>query len=162
MLGASWQRCRVHFLRNALACVAKKDGAMVSAALKSAFELSDREAAHERWGELLNVFDGSHPKLATLMRSAEHDVLAYKHFPASHNRQLHSTNPLERLNNEIKRRTRVVGIFPNDAAITRLLDVMMMEQNDEWAIARRYVTLETIGDVCEDQRVDTVKLAALA
>ena len=162
VLGASWQRCRVHFMRNALACVARKDGAMVSAALKSAFELSDRKGAHARWGELMGVFDASHPKLAALMRGAENDVLAYKHFPPEHHRQLHSTNPLERLNKEIKRRTRVVGIFPNDAAITRLVGALMMEQNDEWAIARRYMTLETMGNVCDDQRVDTVALAALA
>ncbi len=95
------------------------------------------------------------------MSEAEHDVLAYKTFPREHWSQLHSTNPLERLNKEIKRRTRVVGIFPNDAAIVRLVGAMMLEQNDEWAVTRRYMTLETIGTVCDDQNVDVAKLAAL-
>ena len=162
VLGASWQRCRVHFMRNALACVPKKASAMVSAAIRTAFDLADPEDAHRRWGELVEVFDSSHTKLATLMRAAEHDVLAYKRFPAERHRQLHSTNPLERLNKEIKRRTRVVGIFPNDASIERLVGAMMMEQNDEWAIARRYMTLETMSGVCDDQAVDAVKLAALS
>ena len=161
VLGASWQRCRVHFMRNALACVAKKDSAMVSAAIRTAFDRAEPEAAHERWGELVAVFEASHARLAALMKAAEEDVLAYKRFPAEHHRQLHSTNPLERLNKEIKRRTRVVGIFPNDASIERLVGAMMMEQNDEWAIARRYMTLETMAGVCEDRAVDTVALAAL-
>ena len=161
VLGASWQRCRVHFMRNALACVPKKASAMVSAAIRTAFDLPNAEDAHRRWGELVEVFDSSHTKLAALMRAAEHDVLAYKRFPIEHHRQLHSTNPLERLNKEIKRRTRVVGIFPNDASIERLVGAMMMEQNDEWAIARRYMTLETMSGVCEDQAVDAVALAAL-
>ena len=153
VLGASWQRCRVHFMRNALACVPKRASAMVSAAIRTAFDLADPEDAHRRWGELVEVFDSSHPKLAALMRSAEEDVLAYKRFPPEHHRQLHSTNPLERLNKEIKRRTRVVGIFPNDASIERLIGAMM--------IARRYTVLETMSSVCEDRAVEAVAFAAL-
>ena len=98
VLSASWQRCRVHFMRNALSCVPKPAQAMVSAELRTAFELPELEAAHRRWGELVDVFESTHPRLAALMRSAEADVLAYKHFPSGHHRQLHSTNPLERLN----------------------------------------------------------------
>ena len=161
VLSASWQRCRVHFMRNALACVQKPAQAMVSAALRTAFELPELEAAHRRWRDLIEVFESSHPKLAALMESAEEDVLAYKHFPSGHHRQLHSTNPLERLNKEIKRRTRVVGIFPDDPSIERLVGAMMMEQNDEWAVARRYMSLEAIESVCDDALVDAVKLATL-
>jgi len=96
-------------MRNALSYVPKPAQAMVSAALRTAFELPELEAAHRRWRDLIEVFESSHPRLAALMESAEEDVLAYKHFPPGHHRQLHSTNPLERLNKEIKRRTRVVA-----------------------------------------------------
>ncbi len=161
VIGAGWQRCRVHFMRNALQRVPKRAQAMVTAALRTAFDQRDAEAAHAQWRQLMDVFESSHPKLAELMSDAEHDVLAYKAFPREHWAQLHSTNPLERLNKEIKRRTRVVGIFPNDAAIVRLVGAMMLEQNDEWAVTRRYMTLETIGSVCDDSNVDVAKLAAL-
>jgi putative transposase len=161
VIGAGWQRCRVHFMRNALQRVPKRAQAMVAAALRSAFDQGDPEAAHAQWRQLIDVFDSSHPKLSELMSEAEHDVLAYKSFPREHWSQLHSTNPLERLNKEIKRRTRVVGIFPNDPAIVRLVGAMMLEQNDEWAVTRRYMTLETIGSVCDDRNVDVAKLAAL-
>jgi transposase-like protein len=94
------------------------------------------------------------PKLATMMDDAEHDVLAYMSFPPQHRVKLHSTNPLERLNGEIKRRTEVVGIFPNEAAITRLVGAILLEQNDEWAVQRaRYMTLETIAAMGDDPAV---------
>ena len=147
VIGAGWQRCRVHFMRNALQRVPKRAQAMVTAALRTAFDQNDAEAAHAQWRQLIDVFEGSHPKLAELMNDAEHDVLAYKAFPREHWSQLHSTNPLERLNKEIKRRTRVVGIFPNDAAIVRLVGAMMLEQNDEWA-----VTIHDAGDHRECMR----------
>ena len=95
------------------------------------------------------------------MLRAEDDVLAYKTFPQVHWRQIHSTNPLERLNKEIKRRTNVVGIFPNGAAIRRLVGALMLEQNDEWAVTRRYMTLETVATICEDNTMDPAKIAAL-
>jgi transposase-like protein len=161
VIGAGWQRCRVHFMRNALQRVPKRAQAMVTAALRTAFDQGDAESAHAQWRQLIDVFEESHPKFAELMSDAEHDVLAYKAFPREHWSQLHSTNPLERLNKEIKRRTRVVGIFPNDPAIVRLVGAMMLEQNDEWAVTRRYMTLETIGSVCDDSNVDVAKLAAL-
>ena len=95
------------------------------------------------------------------MLRAEDDVLAYKTFPQAHWRQIHSTNPLERLNKEIKRRTNVVGIFPNEPAIRRLVGALMLEQNDEWAVSRRYMTLETVAAICEDATMDPAKIAAL-
>ena len=161
VVGAGWQRCRVHCMRNALQRVPKRGQSMVTAALRTAFDQPNAEAAHAQWRQLIEVFEGSHPKLAALMSAAEYDVLAYKAFPREHWSQLHSTNPLERLNKAIKRRTRVVGIFPNDAAIVRLVGALMLEQNDEWAVTRRYMTLETIGSVCDDKAIDVAKLAAL-
>ncbi len=100
-------------------------------------------------------------KLAALMQEAEDDVLTYMTFPKDHRTRLHSTNPLECLNKEIKRRTHVVGIFPNQNAIVRLVGALMLEQNDEWAVTRQYMTLETIDEVCKDQTVDVAKIATV-
>ena len=161
VLGATIQRCRVHFMRNALAAVGKKDKAIVTAALRTAFEQDTLNAAKAQWAKLIDVFRPRHPKLADLMAWAEDDVLAYKTFPQSHWRQIHSTNPLERLNKEIKRRTNVVGIFPNEAAITRLVGALMLEQNDEWAVTRRYMTLETVAMVCQDAPLDAAQIASI-
>jgi len=161
VLGATIQRCRVHFMRNALACVGKKDKPIVTAALRTAFEADSQEAAKEKWGSLINAFEARYPKLAELMLRAEEDVLAYKIFPQAHWQQIHSTNPLERLNKEIKRRTSVIGIFPNEAAITRLVGALMLEQNDEWAITRRYMSLETVRELCNDARLDAAKIASI-
>jgi transposase-like protein len=124
VLGATIQRCRVHFMRNALACVGKKDKpiaranvyrerqALTWAALRTAFEADSQAAAKEKWRSLMTAFESRYPKLAELMVRAEDDVLAYKAFPQAHWQQIHSTNALERLNKEIKRRTNVIGIFP--------------------------------------------------
>ncbi len=161
VLGASVQRCRVHFMRNALACVGKKDRAIVTAALRTAFDQETLAASRENWAKLIDAFRPRHAKLADLMERAEDDVLAYKTFPAPHWRQIHSTNPLERLNKEIKRRTNVVGIFPNEAAITRLVGALMLEQNDEWAVTRRYMTLETVAAICDNQIMDAATIAAM-
>lgn len=152
VFSATWQRCRVHFMRNALAHVGVKQRAMVSAAIRTAFEQETAEAAHAEWRIVADRLRERFPRLAALMDDAEYDVLAYRRFPAEHRRQLHSTNPLERLNGEVKKRTRVVGIFPNDKAIKRLVGAILLEQNDEWAVTRRYMTLETmaqIGDQCD-------------
>jgi len=161
VLGATIQRCRVHFMRNALAGVAKKDKAIVAAALRTAFDQDTLEASKAQWAKLIDAFQPRHPKLAELMARAEDDVLAYKTFPESHWRQIHSTNPLERLNKEIKRRTNVVGIFPNEAAITRLVGALMLEHNDEWAVTRRYMTLETVQQVCDDNSLDAAQIASI-
>lgn len=142
VLKATWQRCRVHFMRNALAHAGKTQRRMVSAAIATAFAQETADAAHAQWQSVADQMREKLPKLAALMDSAEHDVLAFMDFPKAHRLQIHSTNPLERLNAEIKRRTDVVGIFPNDAAIVRLVGAMMLEQNDEWSLQRRYMQLE--------------------
>ena len=161
VMGASVQRCRVHFMRNALACVGKKDRPIVTAALRTAFDQETIAASKEHWAKLIDAFEARHPKLADLMRRAEDDVLAYKTYPKEHWPKIHSTNPLERLNKEIKRRTNVVGIFPNEAAITRLVGALMLEKNDEWAVTRRYMTLETVAAICEEGAMDPALIAAL-
>ena len=161
VLGATVQRCRVHFMRNALASVGKKDKAIVTAALRTAFEADSLEASKEKWRKLIDAFEPHHAKLAELMTRAEDDVLAYKSLPRAHWQQIHSTNPLERLNKEIKRRTNVIGIFPNEAAVTRLVGALMLEQNDEWAVTRRYMSLETVRDVCNDGTLDAAQIASI-
>jgi putative transposase len=115
---------------------------MVSAAIGTVFVQETAEAARKQWRSVADQFRDKLPKLATCMDEAENDVLAFMGFPRAHWTQIYSTNPLERLNAEIKRRTNVVGIFPNDAAIVRLVGAMMLEQNDEWSLNRRYMQLE--------------------
>lgn len=119
--------------------------------LATAFAQDTAEAASTQWRAVADQIRPKVPKLAKLMDDAEHDVLAYMSFPKEHRAKLHSTNPIERLNGEIKRRTDVVGIFPNDEAIIRLVGALLLEQNDEWAVQRaRYMTLETIGTMSDD------------
>jgi putative transposase len=151
ILSATWQRCRVHFMRNALAHAGKSGRRVVSAFVATAFAQNDAESATQQWRRVADQLRPKVPKLAPLMDEAEPDVLAYMTFPPQHRAKLHSTNPLERLNGEIKRRTEVVGIFPNEAAITRLVGAILLEQNDEWAVQRsRYMTLETIAPILDD------------
>lgn len=160
VLTASWQRCRVHFMRNALAHAGKSGRRVVSAFIATAFAQDDAQAARDQWRRIADQLRPSVPKLAALMDQAEADVLAYMSFPAAHRVKLHSTNPLERLNGEIKRRTEVVGIFPNEAAITRLVGAILLEQNDEWAVQRaRYMTRETMTEMIEPP---ATKLPAVA
>jgi len=125
VLGATVQRCRVHFMRNALACVGKKDRPIVTAALRTAFDQKTLAASKTHWTKLIEAFQPRHSKVAELMERAEDDVLAYKTFPKDHWKQIHSTNPLERLNKEIKRRTNVIGIVPNEHAIRRLVGELL-------------------------------------
>jgi putative transposase len=151
---ATWQRCRVHFMRNILAHAGKSGRRVVSAFIGTAFAQNDAEAASLQWRRIADQLRPKLPKLARLMDEAEPDVLAYMTFPAQHRTKLHSTNPIERLNGEIKRRTEVVGIFPNEAAITRLVGALLLEQNDEWAVQRsRYMTLESITRTGDDTAV---------
>jgi transposase-like protein len=151
VLCATWQRCRVHFMRNALAHAGKSGRRVVSAFVATAFAQNDADSAKQQWRRVADQLRPKVPKLAALMDEAEPDVLAYMTFPVQHRVKLHSTNPLERLNGEIKRRTDVVGIFPNEAAITRLVGAILLEQNDEWAVQRsRYMTLETIAPIPDD------------
>ena len=151
LLCATWQRCRVHFMRNALAHAGKSGRRVVSAFIGTAFAQETLEAASQQWRSVADQMRPKLPKLAALMDDAEPDVLAYMTFPKEHRAKLHSTNPIERLNGEIKRRTEVVGIFPNEAAITRLIGAILMEQSDEWAVQRaRYMTLETMAPVSDN------------
>src|SRR5512133_3095826 len=151
VLTATWQRCRVHFMRNALAHAGRSGRRVVSAFIATAFAQDDAEAASAQWRRVADQIRPKVPKLAALMDEAEPDVLAYMSFPPQHRTKLHSTNPLERLNGEIKRRTEVVGIFPNEASIVRLVGAILLEQNDEWAVQRaRYMTLDTIAPMRED------------
>lgn len=144
LTGAAWQRCRVHFMRNLLAQVPKAAQPMVSAAVRMIFIQPDQAAARAQLHQVARALEKRYPKAATLLTEAEEDILAYMAFPEQHRRQLHSTNPLERLNKEIKRRSNVVGIFPNRAAVIRLVGALLMEQNDEWAVGRRYFSAESM------------------
>jgi len=151
VLGASWQRCRVHFMRNALAHANKNGRRVVSAFIATAFAQGSSDAAGKQWRQVADQLRAKLPKLAALLDEAEVDVLAFMSFPKEHWDKISSTNPIERPNGEIKRRTNVVGIFPNDDAIIRLVGSILMEQNDEWAFQRaRYMTLETIAPVSDN------------
>jgi putative transposase len=161
VFSATWQRCRVHFSRNVLAHAGKSGRRVVSAFIATAFAQETPEAAKVQWRKVADQLRPTVPKLAALMDNAEDDVLAYMSFPPQHRAKLHSTNPLERLNGEIKRRTEVVGIFPNEDAITRLVGALLLEQNDEWAVQRaRYMTLETIAPLSDDPIVLLPAVAA--
>jgi len=160
VLNATWQRCRVHFIRNALAHAGKSGRRVVSAFIATAFAQETPQAASAQWRNVADQVRPKVPKLANLMDDAEEDVLAYMTFPKQHWTKLHSTNPIERLNGEIKRRTEVVGIFPNDDAIVRLVGALLLEQNDEWAVQRsRYLTLETINQMSDDPLISLPAVA---
>lgn len=151
VLKSTWQRCRVHFLRNALAHAGKGQRQMVLALINTVFAQDSQEAAITQWRAVADQVRTKFPELGTLMDGAESDVLAFMSFPKAHRVQIHSTNPLERLNAEIKRRTDVVGIFPNEAAITRLVGALLLEQNDEWQLQRRYLQLEGLQALADNQ-----------
>jgi putative transposase len=160
VLSTSWQRCRVHFMRNVLAHAGKQGRRVISAFIATAFAQDDAKAASQQWRHVADQIRPKVPKLAALLDEAETDVLTYMSFPPAHRAKLHSTNPLERVNGEIKRRTEVVGIFPNEDAIVRLVGAILLEQNDEWAVQRaRYMTLETMAPLSDDP---TVSLPAIA
>jgi putative transposase len=161
VMHATWQRCRVHFMRNVMAHAGKSGRRVVSAFMSAAFAQDDAPSASLQWRKVADQLRPKLPKLAGLLDDAETDVLAYMTFPASHRAKLHSTNPLERLNGEIKRRTEVVGIFPNEAAIVRLVGAILLEQNDEWCVQRsRYLSLETIATLSDNPIVSLPDMAA--
>jgi len=160
VLNATWQRCRVHFIRNVLAHAGKSGRRVVAAFIATAFAQETAEAASAQWRAVADQIRQKVPKLAGIMDEAEHDVLAYMTFPREHRAKLHSINPIERINGEIKRRTEVVGIFPNDAAVLRLVGALLLEQNDEWAVQRaRYMTLETIAPLSDDPLISLPAVA---
>ena len=161
VMHATWQRCRVHFMRDVSAHAGKSARRVVTAFMSAAFAQDTADAAKGQWRKVADQVRASLPKLAGLLDEAETDVLAYMTFPAAHRAKLHSTNPLERLNGEIKRRTEVVGIFPNEAAIIRLVGAILLEQNDEWMVQRsRYLSLETIATLSETALVSLPDMAA--
>ena len=147
VMGAAWQRCRVHWMRNALAHVPKGQQTMVAAALRQAFLQEDAANAHRVWRAAADQMRQRWPKLGTLMDESEHDVLAYMGFPVQHRTKLHSTNPLERLNKEVKRRADVVGIFPSEPSIVSLIGAVLLEANDEWQLQHRYMQVEGMAEL---------------
>ena len=169
VLRATWQRYRVHFMRNALANVATKQRGIVpearlrhdvAAAIRTTFTQETEKEAHAEWRAVADRLRERFPRASAVMDAAENDVLAYLSFPKSHWSQIHSTNPIERLNLEVKRRTNVVQIFPNEAAIVRLVGALLLEQNDEWAVSRRYMSLETLASLSDDPAVRPLAIPA--
>ena len=146
-LGASWQRCRVHFLRNLLSLVPKDGQGMVLAAVRLIFGQPDKARAREELRALADRLTERLPRVAALLLEAEEETLAHMEFPTEHWKQISSTNPLERLNKEINRRTRVVGIFPSEKSLIRLIGAVLCEQNDEWAVARAYMSRHSLGRI---------------
>lgn len=144
-VGSAWQRCRVHFLRNVLAKVPKASAEMVAAAIRTIFAQPDAEHVRSQLQEVCRMLSGQFPQVSSMISGAADDLLAFSDFPQAHWRKIWSTNPLERLNGEIKRRTNVVGIFPNDASVARLVTAVVLETHDEWAVAeRRYLSEESM------------------
>ena len=137
MQGCSWQRCRVHFLRNLLSPVPNAGQDMVAAAMTAVFVIQAPDQVRAHWQRVTEMLRKQFPTAVPVMEAARDDVLAFLHFPQEHWRKIWSTNPLERLNKEIKRRTNVVGIFPNDASIVRLVGAQLLEQQEEWQLERR-------------------------
>ena len=146
-LGASWQRCRVHFLRNVLSLVPKDGQGMVLAAVRLIFQQPDKARAKEELRALADRLGDRLPRVSALLLEAEEEILAHMEFPAEHWKQISSTNPLERLNKEINRRTRVVGIFPCEHSLIRLIGAVLAEQNDEWAVSRAYMSRHSLARI---------------
>ncbi len=158
LVGATWQRCTVHFLRNVLSRVPRNAQGVVGGAIKSIFKQPSMKEAKEAVGKALATLQKRFPGAASLLREAEEDVLAFMAFPEKHWRQIHSTNPLERLNREIRRRTDVVGIFPTVLSVLRLTVMLLAEQQDEWTVGRRYFSLESMA-ILKTQTEKTLEAA---
>jgi putative transposase len=162
VLKATWQRCRVHFLRDALAYANKGQRQMVFALINTIFAQETPQAAHAQWRIVTDRLREKFPPLVQMMEQAEYEVLAFMDFPKEHRPTIHSTNVLERLNGEIKRRADVVGIFPNEGSIRRLVGALLMEQNDEYAIQKRYMSLESLAMMSENPAIRLPAASALA
>ena len=152
--GASWQRCRTHFMRNLLTRVPKSARSFVATMVRTIFAQPDAATVHEQHRRIVEQLESRFPEAAALLDEAGSDLLAFTGFPKEHWRQVWSNNPLERLNREIRRRTDVVGIFPDRAAIVRLVGAVLAEQHDEWAVARRYMSAESIAKALTDPPLD--------
>ena len=156
-IGASWQRCRVHFMRNVLAKVQKASAEMVAAAMRTIFAQPDQEHVKSQLAEVTSMLAGRFPD-AQMLESAAPDLLAFSSFPVAHWKKIWSTNPLERVNGEIKRRTNVVGIFPNDAAVLRLVTAVVVETHDEWQVAeRRYLSEESMAKIADRDNTESTR-----
>ena len=151
VLGSAWQRCTVHFLRDCLGHARKDQHGLLGALIRPIFNAESLDQARDRLSEAIAHLDGRVPKVVALLEQAESDILAFYAFPAPHWPKLRSTNPLERFNKEIGRRTDVVGIFPNDQALIRLAGMLCIEQNDEWLVGRAYLSAESISEVLSSQ-----------
>jgi putative transposase len=162
LVGASWQRCRVHFMRNALSLVPKAAQQMVGATIRTVFAQPDSGNAHEQWRRVSEGFGHRFPRLTELMDEAEEDVLSYAAFPQEHWQKIWSNNPLERVNKEIKRRTNVVGIFPTEGSVIRLVGAVLCEQHDEWQVSKRYFSAGSMAklDRKEEQMAEQPQLVA--
>ncbi|NPV09929.1 MAG: hypothetical protein HPY83_18450 [Anaerolineae bacterium] len=160
-VGAGWQRCRVHFMRNLLARVPKSAQAMVAATVRSIFRRQSREQAQAQLAQVCALLRPRFPKAVELLEEGEEEILAFYDFPAEHWRQIYSTNPLERLNRGLKRRGAVVGIFPNRQSVIRLLGALLAEQNDEWLVERRYFSEASMRKIAQPAaRSDPALVAA--
>lgn len=156
-IGAAWQRCRVHFMRNVLSRVPKASAEMVAAAVRTIFAQPDADHVRSQLGEVVRMLEDRFPDIATMLTDAAEDLLAFTAFPQAHWRKIWSTNPLERVNGEIKRRTNVVGIFPNDASVSRLVTAVVLETHDEWAVAeRRYLSEESMAKLYAQSLPETL------
>jgi putative transposase len=151
VLGCPWQRCTVHFLRDMLGHVHKAQQQMVGAAIRQVFAAPARAEADLILADVIGRLKGPAAKVARLLEAAAEDLLAFMRFPRDHWTKLRSTNPLERVNREIARRSDVVGIYPNDAALIRLASMLLIEQNDEWLVGRRYLSQESIDQIYADE-----------
>ena len=156
--GVTWQRCYVHFMRNVLDAVPRTAANFVGAALRNVFQQPDAGQAKEALHRAIDVLNEKYPKAAERVMEAEEDVLAYFAFPAAHWRQIRSTNPLERLNKEIRRRTKVVGIFPNRSAVLRLVGALLLEQDDEWQVGRRYFSARSMAELYAESAAEPAQL----
>jgi putative transposase len=154
--GAGWQRCKVHLMRNLLGTVPSASKDMVAATVRTVFAQPDATATRAQLHEVVRVLEAKFPKAAELLANAEGDVTAYASFPRAHWRKIASTNPLERVNKEIKRRSNVVGIFPDDASVIRLVGAVLLEQHDDWAVAeRRYLSEESMARIDHHEELTT-------
>lgn len=159
---ASWQRCRVHFMRNVLGRVSRASQSVVRAALQQVFVQTEEQNAHATWREVAAQLEKNFPAVTEMMDEAEGDVLAYFGFPKAHRVKIHSTNTLERLNKEVKRRSDVVGIFPNEESITRLLGAVLTEQNEEWLLQNRYLPQHSMAEIDQTAENDVIEALPLS